>query len=104
MIAICIKQHLSNIWSSSHEIIKQHWGWVEKKDCFKKKCVSNLRFFKITYSDPRSYKPMWGFIVKTRNFSSGFLTSVYDLQKDTAIFWGIFTFERYILEKKDGTF
>ena len=23
---ICIKQHLSNIWSS----LKQHWGWVEK--------------------------------------------------------------------------
>ena len=31
MILICIKQHLSNIWSSIHEKVKQHWGWVEKK-------------------------------------------------------------------------
>ena len=28
---ICIKQHLSNIWSSIHENVKKHWGWVEKK-------------------------------------------------------------------------
>ena len=28
---ICNKQHLSNIWSSIHEKVKQHWGWVEKK-------------------------------------------------------------------------
>ena len=31
MMAICIKQHLSNIWSSIHKKIKQHWGSVEKK-------------------------------------------------------------------------
>ena len=31
MIVACIKQHLSNIWSSTHEEIKQHWGWAEKK-------------------------------------------------------------------------
>ena len=23
---ICIKQHLSKIWSSNHEKVKQHWG------------------------------------------------------------------------------
>ena len=23
-----IKQHPSNIWSSIHEKVKQHWGWV----------------------------------------------------------------------------
>ena len=28
---ICIKQQLSNIWSSIREKVKQHWGWVEKK-------------------------------------------------------------------------
>ena len=28
---ICIKQHLSNIWGSLHEKVKQHWGWVGKK-------------------------------------------------------------------------
>ena len=26
-------QHLSNIWSSIHEKVKQHWGLVEKKRC-----------------------------------------------------------------------
>ena len=31
MVVICTKQHLSNIWSSVHEKVKQHWGWVEKK-------------------------------------------------------------------------
>ena len=31
MIVICIKQHLSNIWISVHEKVKQHWGWVEKR-------------------------------------------------------------------------
>ena len=31
MMALCIKQHLSNIWSSIHVKLKQHWNWVEKK-------------------------------------------------------------------------
>ena len=36
----CIKQHLSNIWSSIHEKVKQHWGWVEKKAMLiKKACI-----------------------------------------------------------------
>ena len=29
MMLICIKQHLSNIWISIHEKVKQHSGWVE---------------------------------------------------------------------------
>ena len=33
MIAIGIKQHLSNIWNSIHEKVKQHWGRVDKKRC-----------------------------------------------------------------------
>ena len=33
MMVICIKQHLSNIWSLIHEKVKQHWGSVEKKLC-----------------------------------------------------------------------
>ena len=33
MMAICIKQHLNNIWSSIHEEVKQYWGLVEKKCC-----------------------------------------------------------------------
>ena len=39
-MVICIKQHLSKIWSSILEEVKQHWGWVEKKALLiKKKCV-----------------------------------------------------------------
>ena len=37
MVVICIKQHLSNIWSSIHEKVRQHCGWVEKKRSLKKK-------------------------------------------------------------------
>ena len=37
LMVICIKQHLSNIWSSIHEKVKQHWGWVEKKACISRK-------------------------------------------------------------------
>ena len=33
IMVICIKQHLSNIWSSIREKVKQNWGWVEKKRC-----------------------------------------------------------------------
>ena len=33
MMIVYAKQHLSNIWGSIHEIVKQHWGWVEKKCC-----------------------------------------------------------------------
>ena len=39
MMFICIKQHLNNIWSSVHEKVKQHWGWVEKKLLLIKKSV-----------------------------------------------------------------
>ena len=38
----CIKQHLSNIWRSIHEKVKQHWGWVEIKHCLKKVCAGNI--------------------------------------------------------------
>ena len=31
VILICIKQHLSNIWSLIHEKVKQLWCWVGKK-------------------------------------------------------------------------
>ena len=39
MMLLCIKQHLSNIWSSIHEKVKQHWAWVEKSVAYKKKLV-----------------------------------------------------------------
>ena len=34
---LCVKQHLSNIWSSTHEKVKQHWGWVQKSVAYKKR-------------------------------------------------------------------
>ena len=39
MMGICIKQHLSNIWSLIHEKVKQHWGWVAKKRSLYKKLI-----------------------------------------------------------------
>ena len=36
MMVICIKQHISNIWGSVHEKVKQHWGWIEKTVAYKK--------------------------------------------------------------------
>ena len=33
VMLICIKQQLSNTWSSIHEKVKQHWGWIERKHC-----------------------------------------------------------------------
>ena len=33
MMLLCIKQYLSNTWSSIHEKVKQHWDWVEIKRC-----------------------------------------------------------------------
>ena len=43
MLVVCIKQHLSNIWSSIHEKVNQNWGWVEKKCCLEKACISTSR-------------------------------------------------------------
>ena len=36
-MVVCIKQHLSNIWISIHENVKQHWG--EKKRVPNKKSM-----------------------------------------------------------------
>ena len=37
IMALYSKQHLNNIWSSIHEKVKQHWGWVEKSVAYKKR-------------------------------------------------------------------
>ena len=42
MMVICIKQHLSNIWGSIHEKIKQRWGCVEKNAADKKTVYSTF--------------------------------------------------------------
>ena len=36
MMVICIKQHLSNIWRSIYEKVKQHWAWIAKSVSYKK--------------------------------------------------------------------
>ena len=36
IMLICIKLHLSNIWSSVYKNVKQHWGWVKKSVAYKK--------------------------------------------------------------------
>ena len=36
MMLTCIKQHLSNIYSSIHEKVKQISGWFEKSIAYKK--------------------------------------------------------------------
>ena len=36
IMVTCIKQCLTNIWSSIHENVKQHCGWVEKSVAYKK--------------------------------------------------------------------
>ena len=47
MMVICIKQHLSNIWSSIYENVRLHWGWVKKSIGSKKACILNLFRFQI---------------------------------------------------------
>ena len=39
MMLICVKQHLSNAWSSIHDKVKQHWDWILKKALLIKQCV-----------------------------------------------------------------
>ena len=38
MMFICIKQHLSNTWSSINEKVKRRWDWIEKNVAYKKAC------------------------------------------------------------------
>ena len=36
IMVLCIEQHLSNICSSIHEKVKQHWGCVKESLAYKK--------------------------------------------------------------------
>ena len=51
MMLVCIKQHLSNIWSSIHEKDKQHRGWVDLKKsvAYKKACKANETSNEVIY-------------------------------------------------------
>ena len=65
IMVICIKEHLSNIWSSVHEEMEQHQGWVEKKLCLYRK---NCLFYPVETNVPILYhwktlKSLWFFDV-----------------------------------------
>ena len=62
MMVICVKQHLSNIWSSFHKKVKQHWDWVEKKR-YEKACISGLFREIIIY-----YGCIFAYVFKERQF------------------------------------
>ena len=62
MMLLCIKQHLSNIGSSIHEKVKQHWGWVDKSVASKKKCVQDhiiLKIFTLEGVYTWNFIPRW---------------------------------------------
>ena len=70
MMIICIKQHLSNIWSSVHEKAKQHWGRVEKSVAYKKKrVISHYRRF--SYFQPFTHD------IITQNTTQAILCTLY---------------------------
>ena len=49
MMVHCIKQHLSNIWNSIHEKVRQHWGSFKKKlSLYKKSVYICFNFSKLT--------------------------------------------------------
>ena len=45
MMLICIKQRVSNIWSSVHEKVMQHWDWFKKSVAYKKVCNAFSGYF-----------------------------------------------------------
>ena len=47
VMVVCINQHLSNIWSSIYEKVKQHWGWIEKSVAYIKKRGINMEIKRI---------------------------------------------------------
>ena len=49
MMPTFIKQHLSNIWSSIHEKVKHHWGWVQKCVVYKKSVYNMGNSFFVFY-------------------------------------------------------
>ena len=40
MMVIGNKQHLSKIWSSMYEKVKQQWGWAKKSIAYKKALIA----------------------------------------------------------------
>ena len=44
MMLICVKQYLSNTWSSTRRKVKQYWGWVGKGIPYDKKHLEIHQF------------------------------------------------------------
>ena len=67
MMPISIKQHLSKIWSSVHEKVKQRWGWFEKNAGYKKGFISLVPIMKgylIQFLLRREFEVAFAWIVK----------------------------------------
>ena len=57
MNAIYIRQHLSNIWSSIYQKVKQQWGWVEERVAYKKSVQHFSRsVLDLSFSDVKKRK------------------------------------------------
>ena len=59
MMVICIKEHLSNIWSSIHDKFKQHWGWVEKSVAYKK----SVQFIRSKTTDLHKFNTLFNLTI-----------------------------------------
>ena len=59
MMTIGIKQHLSNIWSSIHEKVKQHWGWAKKSVAYKKNVYLSRFGHSYVYTCSEAYSEPW---------------------------------------------
>ena len=53
IMLICTKHYLSNISSSIHEKMKQHWAWIEKRLLIKKREIVHGKIHEI-FSIPAS--------------------------------------------------
>ena len=84
MMLICIKQHLSNNWSSFHENVKEHWGWVEQKRCLCKKVCS--RWFETTSWTTKANSKTWNWKCNFKYQSNIFASNDQSLLNYNSIF------------------
>ena len=49
MMSLFNKQHLSTIWGSIHEQVKQHWDWVENNALLMKNKAFSLGYYSFPY-------------------------------------------------------
>ena len=66
--AYMFKQHLSKIWSSSHEKIKQHWGWIEKKTVAYKKSLYFVFFLQASFWSTNGCFSLYLFSLSMKSF------------------------------------